>query len=408
MKKNFNLSFLAAIAAMMTFCACANDDSLGNDDPANNLQALNFNINLGNMHVTRAGTPEAVQAMTSIDGILKQDVKIGIYTTDADGKEYQKVYKVTSDGTANTATGIEVNNTSTFGKFYWGNTTECKIIEAFSFGETAGTTITPNVAETALAAGQTAGTGLANFAKFTVDVDQSASATPANKELLYWYGRAAYSDYGSGTAINIPLNHQLAKINIVVTTPKQASELTKTMTLHIGKEVSTAFTQAEIDEATATHASGKTTSDPWDRGVVVAGTFQKPSGFDGTYKAATTSDVTSAGKFGTWTLSSDGADINKSIRPRVTVVETGDGGSPQTYVTTYSAVVIPQSFQNAYMFVINYDGAEYVYIGQSADNVTAGNEYTYTITVGPKELNVNQAQITAWSPVNRSATAVLQ
>lgn len=205
------------------------------------------------------------------------------------------------------------------------------------------------------------------------------------------YGRVAYQ---TGT-INIPLNHQLTRIDVRLLTKKRASELTGVTKLYIGKE----GTQ---------HGTTPTYND----GIVIEGTFQRPTAFNNDYKTGNTTDLVATGKFGTWTLATTGTNLNKRVTPRVLTEEAAgtETGETDYYLTVYSAIVIPQSFEHTYMFVINYDGAEYIYTGLAADDLSAGagNKYTYTIKIDADELDVSTAQITPWVSQTKTATAVLQ
>ena len=408
MKKYLNIILFVGIASLLTFTACTSDEPLGLEDSDDDPMALNFSVNIGKMDVTRA-TAEAKKSYTSIDGILEKDVLIGVYTKDADGNPYRKVYKVDATGSAHTATNLVQNTTGATGRFYWKSTSEVKVIEAVSYGEKTGTSTTPNISTNA------SGT-LSSFGEFDVIQDQSDAGGATNKEFLYWYGRATYATYGgsSPTAFPLQLNHQLAKIKVEITVPKSASQLTSTMTLRIGKATTNILTyKAGDSEVTAGTKTAGDTEASYPRGVALAGTFTKPtgigvSGYDTTASDDTgaSTDANSNSKFGSWTVTSTAAKLNQVITPRVETAEAAVSGG---YKTIYSAVVIPQNFEHKYMFVINYDGAEYIYTGIATDVLAAGKQYTYTITITPQELNVTSTTVNDWgSGGTTPASAVLE
>ena len=391
MKKSIlQFSVIAAIAATMTLTtSCSSDDGIAAYVP----EPVQFNVGLGNLSVSR-GTTRAQASNTktdwnsSIDGKFAVNDKIFIYTTDADGKWYKKQYNVTaaaaSAGAANTITPTDDTPT---GKFYWKSSTERKQYEIYSFGK--------NVTETATAAGSgDASQSLTIFSEYTVTGDQTDAAT--KEEFLYGYGTV----YHSTDAKTLKLAHQLARIDIVITTPKNTVAVDKNDdgdTLDDGEAAQTAADMTVTIGTASTKRSG---------------TFTKPS-FTPITASADESTVLGGGTpadqieegVGTWapTVTATGA-----YTPRVLQAQTYDDGTKKC-TTKYSAVVMPDAFPSGQaMFTIGYDGATYAYKPASNETIAAGYHYTYTVTIQEEVLNVTNVTISNWTTSSQNATAVLQ
>lgn len=363
MKQYLNLSAFAAIAAMlMLTISCSNDEVLS--EKLSNPEPVNFSVGVGgnsNMSVTRAQAASASTYRTTINERFASGDAIGIYTTDADGKYYTKVFTTSASSESdNAATNLNTASLSPIQKFYWSTTSDKKKFHAWSQGNS-----TNLLGATAAGSGTT--TAKPTFEKFTIDVDQSAVIT--NKEFLYSYGCIAYST----EAKCIVLNHQLMRIDLELVTEKAAASMLADKTVTIG-------------EAT----SGK--------GTTIAGTFNVPDN-------SLSSEDLGSGHNGTWTLSVESSDVDKAVIPYVLTAETqvpdndaveADRGK---YRTKYSVILHPQSFNEKSMFVITYDGATYKYTGVSTDDLSGGvgKKYTYKIVITPAGLNVNQASISSWN-----------
>lgn len=415
MKKYLNLTALAAIAAALTFTACSSNEELANEPPFEPTP-VSFNAGFKSMAVTRTQVSATAQPTTgnfSIDDKWNTGNVLALYMHDADSKWYLKSYTTGSSASENAAATLTAAGTDATKDFYWKNTSEVKIFEAYSFG-----TNDPIANGTAVTDADNTTAGGVTIAKFSVNSDQSES----NKEFLYNYGAIKY-DANSNTK-EIKLNHQLARIDIVLITPKSYT-------------LGDAAARASVDkQITIGNADSK---------IALAGTFAKPTAFT-TYlgSSPTVEDLTKTDK-GTWTPSVDNGDQGY-ITPRVLVAEaaisdnTYGAENNGKYVTTYSAVVVPQDFFNKKMFVITYDGATYAYTGVAAvttpdgtdnskvgtvtdakDNLGyieatdgtsstngAGKKYTYKIVIGPTALSVTSS-INDWDDEDQgSASATLE
>ena len=398
MKKSIlQFSVIAAIAASMTLTtSCSSDESVAE---AYVPEPVQFSIGVGDLSVSRASsrTQESGSAQEwtkTIGGKFAAGDLIAIYTKDADTKWYTKVYK-TKDATASAGATTEItqNFDGATGQFYWASKSDKKIYEAYSYG--TNTTI-PN---TALTDGNTSAS-LSFTDKFEVASNQSTGTV---SEFLYGYGTLYYpptpANVNRPTKKLIKLGHQLARVDVKVYTPKATVDIT---------------TPSAIDKQTQkdmTLTIGKAGE------MALKGTFTKPTGF--TTPAYTGgSDDEHKTDAGSWTPSDEAGDKG-TITPRVLtaqakITETGD--YKDMFLTVYSAVVMPQDFENKDLFTIVYDGATYIYKPTGgAHKIESGKHYTYTIKVGPAAVDVDKAQIEAWStqddlgnPLNRDADAVLQ
>lgn len=363
MKRYLNLTFFAAIVAMMGLTSCSSEENIAQSDLP---EPINFSVGLGKMNVTRAvaGSQDATQAvtLTTVDEAWSATggETIGIYTQDADGLVYLKSYTVS--GTGGTATeNISPTSTASTGKFYWGATTDCHRFVAYSYGD--GTTITPT--QQAIPA---------TFS-FSVNADQSTNVTGVgvNKEFLFTQGSLNHGTNGTA-AKTITLGHQLCLLEITVNTAK------------------------DPDPSTAANKLGLTIG---ESSIATSGTFNVP-----TYTAPSPKADELAAVFGTWTPGTQ----NGSVIPRVKSIKSGTDGN---YSVVYSAVVIPQDFTGKTMFVISFDGATYKYTGAAQDDLSnangVGKKVTYTVTLENSEINVTQASIQAWgSGGSKTATANLE
>ena len=400
MKKYLNLSFFAAIAAMMAFTACTNEDALEGKNYVP--EPVRFSVGMDNMTVSR--TTRAQQSDTaipgtgagasnwSIDNLWNTNDIIALYMHDADGKWYSKSFKTAKSSLATDEVALTKNVSDVTGDFYWKNTTELKIFEAYSFGTTT------SISNTASNAGIDDATNTTNlgidastvFSAIEVPTDQSVDADANKKEFLYTYGAIKYNTSTTPGANDktIKLNHQLARIDIVLIAPKSYY-------------TSNAAKKASADKTITIGKDGTTPSK-----IALKGAFTKPTGL-ATWLSTPPSaeDLTKTDK-GSWTPSNASADQGV-ITPRVLEAEkeltssdeaTYGSGTAGKFATKYSAVVIPQDFNGVKMFAITYDGAEYAYTGTTAnDDLSggAGKKYTYTVSIEEKKLIV-KATIADW------------
>lgn len=422
MKKYLNLSFFAAIAAMMAFTACTNEDALEGKNYVP--EPVRFSVGMDNMTVSR--TTRAQQSDTaipgtgagasnwSIDNLWNTNDIIALYMHDADGKWYSKSFKTAKSSLATDEVALTKNVSDVTGDFYWKNTTELKIFEAYSFGTTT------SISNTASNAGIDDATNTTNlgidastvFSAIEVPTDQSVDADANKKEFLYTYGAIKYNTSTTPGANDktIKLNHQLARIDIVLIAPKSYFTSDATKKTSADKKVTI----------------GRSSTDPLKKSEVsIKGNFVKPTGFtDGTniVYAPTAEDLNiTAAAIGSWTALT-GSGNEGVITPRVLETEkelvaadeaTYGVGTAGKFATKYSAVVIPQDFNGKKMFFIEYDGAEYAYDGSTAnDDLSggAGKKYTYTISISEQNLVV-KATIADWTTdagTTKSGTAALQ
>jgi len=394
MKKSIlQFSVIAAIAASMTLTtSCSSDESVAE---AYVPEPVQFSIGVGDLSVSRASsrTQESGSAQEwtkTIGGKFAAGDLIAIYTKDADTKWYTKVYK-TKDATASAGATTEItqNFDGATGQFYWASKSDKKIYEAYSYG--TNTTI-PN---TALTDGNTSAS-LSFTDKFEVASNQSTGTV---SEFLYGYGTLCYpptspEDPGKPAKKLINLGHQLARVDVKVYTPKN--------TVAVTPEGEAAIAKSTTDDMALT--IGKTGE------MVLKAKFNKPTAFSTYTIAANDEQKTDAGS---WTLGSEDSDKG-AITPRVLTAQTKvteTGEYKDMFLTVYSAVVMPQDFENHDLFTIVYDGATYIYKPTgAAHKIEPGKHYTYTIKVGPTAVNVDKAQIANWDTggTNRSASAVLQ
>lgn len=395
MKKYLNLTFLAAIAAMMAFTACTNEDAI--EEKPYVPEPVRFSVGMDNMTVSRTTRTQASNTAVpgtgasnwSIDNLWNTDDIIALYMHDADGNWYSKSYKTAKSSSAADEVTLTKNVSDVTGDFYWKNTTELKIFEAYSFGTTTsianGSAITDAV--------NTTNGGLDESTLFNaieVPADQSVDADANKKEFLYTYGAIKYNTSTTPGANDktIKLNHQLARIDIVLIAPKSYY-------------TSNAAKKASADKTITIGKDGTTPSK-----IALKGAFTKPTGL-ATWLSTPPSaeDLTKTDK-GSWTPSNASADQGV-ITPRVLEAEkeltssdeaTYGSGTAGKFATKYSAVVIPQDFNGVKMFAITYDGAEYAYTGTTANDDLrggAGKKYTYTVSIEEKKLIV-KATIADW------------
>jgi len=386
MKKSIlQFSVIAAIAASMTLTtSCSSDESVAE---AYVPEAVQFSVGLGDLSVSRASS--RAQASDSeqpwneetVDGKFAAGDIISIYTQDADDNWYMKEYKVSSaTGTANDSTSIVPNENTTSKTFYWKNTSRKQVYEAYSFGSST------SVGNTAFGSGVT--TPNLTFNKFTIGQDQSVVSNATDStEFLYGYGTIVYDSLHNDKLIK--LGHQLARIDVKIYTPKATVNITSPS---VSKQ-----TQDDL-----TLKIGKVDSTE----MVIAGTFKKPSAFTSYTAQSTDQQCTDAG---TWDLdtSSTGTIIPRVIAKQKQAAK----GTETMYLTTYSAIVIPQDFKNIDLFTITYDGATYIYKPNVEEKMEPGKHYTYEIVVGPTAISVTKAQIAQWTTdttTDKTATAVLQ
>ena len=374
---------------MTLFTSCSKEESVGETFVPTPVQ---FNIGVGDLSVSRAATrTQASDTETdwneSIDGKFDTNDKIFIYTADADGKYYKKQYNV--DTPAASAAGNNAvspsDNTAT-GKFYWRSSTERKQYEIYSYGKNA--TETPT----------TAGSGDASMnltiPEYTVTNDQTNVATP--EEFLYGYGTIYYST----AAKTLKLAHQLARIDIVITTPKNTVAVDKNGDSDTTDDGEAAQTANDMSVTIGTATTPR------------SGNFSKPS-FTPTTAEADAATVAASNTpadqieegIGSWTTT---ATAQGAYTPRVLQKQTYNS-TPGNFTTKYSAVVMPWNFpQDVAMFTIVYDGATYAYKPASAEEIAAGYHYTYTVTIQENVLNVTNVTILNWTTSDKNATAVLQ
>lgn len=404
MKQYLNLMTMSALSAMlMLTIACTNDDSSAEKPYVP--EPVNFNIGLSGIEVTTRAQASGTQTelVKSVDNTFETNDLVAIYTTDGDGKKYTKVYK-TGTWSTNKAP-LTQNVAGATGVFYWKNTTEKKIYEAYSFGRDATDVPIANSQTDALEFAFS--TGATSPEPFEVTTNQTEKGT--FKDFLYNFGTVVYPDGTTNLADKeIQLNHQLAKIDVRVVTQKHVT----TISAEAGNVAEKVLTIGKDAEA---------------GGICIAGTFAKPVNFTGSvtpsvtaYTATINDDLThgsgtwDANNFGTWTTVPGTSDANvKAITPRVISVEAAvsPATDPITYTTTYSAVIIPQTIAaGKTMFTVEYDGATYVYKPAANVEILTGKRYQYVITISASDLKVTNVAINNWvdSGGETDASAVLQ
>lgn len=394
MKKYLKLTVFAAIAAALTInTSCTNDEAIDVGQAIHEPMVLGIGMH-NPLAVTRTTGTSVAWGGTITDAWVN-DAVVYVWTLDAGqtaGNESVKDYKTsasatgtsegtsgsdinqdgTSDGTMNTTRLIQ-NTSGASNTFYWGSTTETKTIRAWSYG-TTNTMTSTEYQHYEKASGTDKGS-------FSVMTDQTIN----NDEFLYAYGDVPYTGRANvldatptpGTPTYLVFRHQLARINLKIKSKKQ-------FTASDGCTLGRVVYNTPGDATSGENPIYK---------VPVTNTFLAPS-------TKNTGDV--AWDAFTATNVATGKGV---ITPR----EQGFGSDESEYkVINYSAVVLPGDYNGYELFVINYDGATYVYKPNAAHNITLGNQYAYTITIGDQGLEVS-ATIKPWStgtPV--SDNAVLQ
>lgn len=373
MKKSIlQFSVIAAIAASMTLTtSCSSDDSAEVYVP----EPVVFNAGMSGLDINRAAT----RTWTTVGDQWAADLKVSVYTKDADDTYSTKTYVSDADaGTVNisskdmhytTLKGYDVATDPT-NCFYWKTATETKTIRAWTYGTG---TAPGDIMESS------------SLKTLTYELDGIAGSTQTNKELLY-----CYQDYAKGAANTASLifNHQLSRVTIKIYAQKE--ELTK-------------CTIGSSDNSKA--ATGT---------VPVKNTFSQPS--DGNEKKGTNANGDwTAATFTTYSASTYGY-ITPQEASKNTTVPTGSelsnsaDAAKYTKFSQYEAVVLPGDYKGKTLFEITYDGAVYAFIppSGSAYNLDLGKHYTFQVVIKDAALEV-YAAIAPWSTENKPAVdAVLQ
>ena len=378
MKKYLNYSFLAAIAATMTlFTSCSKDDGVEAYVP----EPVQFSVGVGNLSVsggTRTQASDTETAWTSsIDGKFAVNDIVHIWTTDADGHYYRKAYKV-SAAAANAAdpNTLTANDAGATGSFYWGNKTEYKPYEIYSFGKAAvGDSTNTTAAQTP--------DDVRKSYFCEVPADQTAVANAI--EFMFGYGTLYYGT----SAKALKVSHQLARIDVKLVTKKN----------NVAVDKNTSGTSITSMPALTSETFSLTIG--WNT-MHRKGLFSAPN-----YTAISTGaadDIKGeTANTGTWAAAA--TPVQGTITPRVLKAQCYNETN-ENFETTYSAVVIPQSFQNKDMFTVEYDGATYIYHTPDSEfNIEAGKHYIYTVTIEDSSISVTVA-IQNWTQVDNSGSPV--
>lgn len=395
MKKYLNLTTIAALLAALTLnTACTKEDATEDiGQPIHEPMALG--VGIGGMKITRAHT-DVPWAGSMIDNWLANAL-VTIHTTDAGAvSPSAKTYKVTNVNNTDTEpsatdTNLDGNNNDTYvtaklvangtgagDTFYWGSTTENKVIRAWSYGTTDD--LSSDYSSTT-----------ADACTYTLTTDQTSSS----KEFLYAYKTINYTGRSetTGTPTYLVFKHQLARIDLTIKSKKQFHATNDYCTL--GSTAGGATDADKIPVINKFAAPTNETSATAGEGDVTWTDFWYDHDSDGgTPKIINPGNVT----LGAITPREKGEDTN-----------TGADASTYPYLTKYSAVVLPGEYKDLKLFVINYDGAVYVYKPSLSEVLAAGNIYAYTITITDQGLNVS-ATIKPWSDAGGSygGSAVLE
>lgn len=405
MKKSIlQFSVIAAIAASMTLTtSCSSDESVAE---AYVPEPVQFGIDLGDMTVARANTRSqsagtATKWTTSIDGMLKKDDIVYIWTTDADDNIYRKAYYVkevsdaaTTSAGKNTLTPKESGAT---GNFYWKSQSDLKKYEIFSFGK--------SVVDSTNTSTKRVPAKLEQHYLFQVPQDQTLENEA--KEFLYGYGQLSYSS----SVRDLKVAHQLARIDINVVTAKNDVEVSKKI-----DETPISPSKSALSTKSLTLQIG------WDdmylKGYFISPAFTTNVTGSSTVIKGDKDDNTS---FGTWDFNTlnTGGDVKGKITPRVLVEQRYDSEN-NNFVTEYSAVVMPQTVNKGTdWFTIDYDGATYKYKIPNGDGdsnfvIEPGKKYVYKVEFADAGIKVSVA-IQEWNEAAgytqttpKDATAELQ
>ena len=396
MKKSIlQFSVIAAIAASMTLTtSCSSDESM---EKPFTPEAMEFGVGIGKLAITRT-----VESWTGKDVTVNQKWKDGllvrIKTKDGTTDDI-KVYKTSSTGTTNettpspqdinhdgtdtetsvSTTKLVANGINKNDKFYWNSKTDTKEIRAWSYGTTNDPS--PDFSSPS-------GT------IFEIATDQTEGQS---SEFLYAYQDLAYTNREKDYLV---FAHQLALVEVTITTTKNNQPA-----LTMGEYKRKGGTDPDADSNTSNNL------------IPIKATYTPPTS-DKKTVFATPADGAAIGTWSSLTAYDPGTSTAANygyIKPNL---KTGIAGSTETYTTIYQAVMIPGSYVGMPMFVIDYDGAHYIYTGKAeslvapvypGDKLEANKKYLYSISISNQGLEVN-ATIKPWANAEGSygGNAVLQ
>ena len=360
MKKNLNLSALAAIAVVLTVNTSCSNDEVIEEKNAYIPEPVEFKVGVGKLETTRSVTT----INNDWDASTSLAIKVKVYAKDADDNMKNKIYVTSGSSAETTINETSMKYISMVGDgvasdptacFYWKSTSDAKRIRAWTYG-------TSTAPETDLATSGTLNT-------LAFGLDGTGGTAQAGKELLYVYQKYTKStDEGVATK-SLVFKHQLTKVTVNVYSQKNDAICT------IGEDVD-------------------------GHKIPVANTFTQP--------ANDTDDGGSASSYGTngsWSAFSESTTVGY-ITPRHTTTNgthTGDlsvatDNTKYTKKNVYEAVLLPGDYNSKYLFVINYDGAKYAYIPDASHVLGLGNHYTYNIIVRDAALEVTAA-IQPWNTI---------
>lgn len=383
MKKSIlQFSVIAAIAASMTLTtSCSSDDSVETFVPT----PVQFTVGLNGRTVAKTRTYD-----WKTGGTVWDNSSIGntwVYkTTPADAADADKVMLFSvkdKDGVTATAiegyeyyvsdasNGLTATDVANNAQFYWMKSGEKKKVIAWSYG----TKTTLNKSDFDLDASS-------HDLSYTVDNDQSS--TTWNKELLWGYGIVE----ADGNK-NIPMYHQLARIDIQITA-KDASN--KASSVFIGRNSATTTSITTGEEFLALKGNFSPVLDHKNNIYNVTTNFTNTPFTPGAWPESAPSQF-----YGNW--SAETAATKQFITPHaVAYTDPVSAGTKGDHISQYSAVVIPQTHaaDKFILFEITVDGVRYIYIPDTAVNWEPGKQYGYDITISPSGINVT-ATIQNWT-----------
>lgn len=345
-------------------------------------EAMEFGVGIGKLAITR--TVESWTNDVTVKQTWKNDLLVRIKTKDGTSDAI-KVYKTsntnttdettispspqdinhngTSTETSVSTTKLVANGTGNNDKFYWNSKDDTKTIQAWSYG----TTTDPS-------------TDFSSPNTFAIATDQTEGQS---SEFLYAYQDLAYTNREKDYLV---FAHQLALVEVTINTTKNVKpELT------MGEYKRKGGTDPDADDNTSNNLIPiKATYTPPTSGKKTDFTTPADGAAIGTWSPL------SAYVSGTSTATDYGY-----IKPNL---NTDIAGSDEAWTTKYQAVMIPGTYVGMPMFVIDYDGAHYIYTGKAAsadpsypgDVLEANKKYSYSINISNQGLEVN-ATIKPWT-----------
>lgn len=366
MKTYLNLTkIFAALVAAVSFTSCSNDDEQ-NKETSFVPTPVEFGVGLNGIAITRAAattdwTGTSIANSWDADNTAADADKVALISfkdqqNTADVIDAHEYYVYSLSGTTATLKPVTAGSGN---QFYWKNATETKKIIAWSLGTNTTIASPKTVPES-----------------FTITTDQSDDSF--NEELLWGFLSLAYADRASSTSYDIPLYHQLARVDVNITANDASAVPSecyygKHLTTNGGGQLKmtgtfTPYIVTSDASATITAIKAATAYSSWAKGTV------------GDY-----TDYT-----GAWSSqSTDGY-----IKPR----NTASDGSSVNKTASYSAVVMPNTYaaDALTLFEIVVDGITYKYIPSTSTTFDAGNKYVYNITISSTGLTVT-ATIQNWN-----------